>query len=185
MKALDYSFYNRLSRFVSLQAYYTIAGRDLERELIPLLKDQKVGLMVWSPLAGGLLSGKYSRDEENKGNGRRINFDFPPVNKERVFNIVDILNPMAESRGASVAQLALAWLLHQSVVTTVIVGANKIEQLEDDLKSIDIQFTDVEFQELDKASKLPSEYPNWMLEFTGGDRQKNKQKKLRVLKILI
>ncbi|MGI4803418.1 MAG: aldo/keto reductase [Janthinobacterium lividum] len=171
MKALDYSHYNKIAKFASLQAYYTIAGRDLERELIPLLYDQKVGLMVWSPLAGGLLSGKYSRDEQNKEGGRRANFDFPPVNKDRAFDIVDLLQPMAAAKGASVAQLALAWLLHQPAVTTVIIGANKMEQLEDNLKSTEVQFTVEELQQLDKVSKLPSEYPAWMLEFTG-DRKK-------------
>src|ERR1700753_2901595 len=113
MKALDYSTYNHVAKFVSLQAYYTIAGRDLERELIPLLNDQKVGLMVWSPLAGGLLSGKYSRNEEAPEGGRRASFDFPPVNKDRAFNVIDTLQAMAKAKQASVAQLALAWLLHQ------------------------------------------------------------------------
>ena len=172
MKALDYSTYNHVSKFVSLQAYYTIAGRDLERELIPLLNDQKVGLMVWSPLAGGLLSGKYTRDEQSKEGGRRANFDFPPVNRDRAFDIIDLLQPMAEAKGATVAQLALAWLLHQPVVTTVIIGANKLEQLDDNLKSVDIQFTPEELQQLDAVSTLPSEYPAWMLETTGGDRVK-------------
>lgn len=172
MKALDYSTYNKVAKFVSLQAYYTVAGRDLEREVIPLLHDQKVGLMVWSPLAGGLLSGKYSRDEQNKEGGRRANFDFPPVNKDRAFDIVDLLKPMADSKGATVAQLALGWLLKQPVVTTIIVGANKIEQLEDNLKSVDISFTSDELKSLDQVSKLPVEYPGWMLERTGGDRQK-------------
>ena len=172
MKALDFSYYTKQSRFATLQAYYTIAARDLERELIPLLQDQKVGLMVWSPLAGGLLSGKYSRDEENKNTGRRANFDFPPVNKERVFDIVDILKPMAETKGASVAQLAIAWLLQQPAVTTVIIGANKMEQLDDNLKAVDIQFTGEELKQINDVSKLPAEYPSWMLEFTGGDRQK-------------
>lgn len=171
MKALDYSKYHHLSKFVSLQAYYTIAGRDLERELVPLLKDQKVGLMVWSPLAGGLLSGKYNRKEEKLEGGRRANFDFPPVNKDRAFDIVDALQIMAEHKGATVAQLALAWLLHQQVVTSVIIGANKIEQLEDNLKSIDVTFTSEELKQLDEISKLPSEYPTWMLERTGGDRK--------------
>ncbi|MEP7231199.1 MAG: aldo/keto reductase [Ginsengibacter sp.] len=172
MKALDYSTYNRVAKFVSLQAYYTIAGRDLEREIIPLLNDQKVGLMVWSPLAGGLLSGKYNRNEENKEGGRRVNFDFPPINKDRAFDIVDILQPMAEAKGASVAQLALAWLLKQPAVTTVIIGANKMEQLDDNLKSIDVDFSEEELQKIAEVSKLPAEYPGWMLEFTGADRQK-------------
>ena len=98
MKALAYSEYKELARFVSLQAYYTIAGRDLERELVPLLLDQKVGLMVWSPLAGGLLSGKYKRNGEGPEDARRVNFDFPPVNKERAFDILDVLHQMAEER---------------------------------------------------------------------------------------
>jgi aryl-alcohol dehydrogenase-like predicted oxidoreductase len=171
MKALDFSKYTRVERYASLQAYYTIAGRDLERELIPLVMDQKVGLMVWSPLAGGLLSGKYNRNEEKKEGGRRVNFDFPPVNKERAFDIVDVLRPMAEAKGASVAQLALAWLLKQPAITTVIIGANKMEQLDDNLKSIDIDFTTEEMDKINEVSKLPDEYPGWMLEFTSADRK--------------
>jgi aryl-alcohol dehydrogenase-like predicted oxidoreductase len=170
MKALAYSTHHRMSKFISLQAYYTIAGRDLERELIPLLQDQKVGLMVWSPLAGGLLSGKYSRDKE-KDEGRRVNFDFPPVNKDRAFDIIDQLQPMAKAKGTTVAGLALAWLLHQPAVSTVIIGANKMEQLEDNLKSVDLKFTPEELGQLDKVSQLPAEYPGWMLERTGGDRK--------------
>lgn len=171
MKALDFSKYTRIQSYASLQAYYTIAGRDLERELIPLVLDQKVGLMVWSPLAGGLLTGKYDRSEDKSGGGRRINFDFPPVNKERAFNIIDVLQPMAEAKGASVAQLALAWLLKQPAVTTVIIGANKMEQLDDNLKATDVDFTTEELDKINGVSKLPEEYPGWMLEFTGADRK--------------
>jgi aryl-alcohol dehydrogenase-like predicted oxidoreductase len=171
MKALDYSHYNKASKFVSLQAYYTIAGRDLERELIPLILDQKIGLMVWSPLAGGLLSGKYNRDKVKDADGRRVNFDFPPVNKDRAFDIVDILQPIAKAKNTSVAGLAIAWLLHQAAVTTVIIGANKIEQLEDNLKSVDLKFTTEELEQISKVSMLPPEYPGWMLEFTGADRK--------------
>ncbi|TKK67212.1 aldo/keto reductase [Ilyomonas limi] len=171
MKALAFSEYTEQARFVSLQAYYTIAGRDLERELIPLLLDQKVGLMVWSPLAGGLLSGKYKRNGEGPEDARRVNFDFPPVNRDRAFDILDVLHPMAEAKGASVAQLALAWLLHQPAVSSVIIGAKKTEQLEDNLKAIDVQFTAAELQQLDEVSKLPAEYPGWMLERQGADRK--------------
>src|SRR3954463_7097987 len=109
MKALSYSTYKDISKFVSLQAYYTIAGRDLERELIPLLNDQKVGLMVWSPLAGGLLSGKYGRNIQSPEGSRRINFDFPPVNKEKAFDIIEIMHGIAREKEISVAQVALAW----------------------------------------------------------------------------
>ncbi len=169
-QALDFATYTRVQRFSSLQAYYTIAGRDLEREVIPLLQNQQVGLLVWSPLAGGLLSGKYKRDQKAEG-ARRVNFDFPPVNKERAFDILDVLHPMAASKKTSVAQLALAWLLKQPVVTSVIIGANTMEQLDDNLKSVDVDFTSEELQKLDEVSKLPPEYPGWMLEFTGGDRK--------------
>jgi len=171
MKALSFSTYNHVSKFVSLQAYYTIAGRDLERELIPLLNDQKVGLMVWSPLAGGLLSGKYTRNMPEPEGSRRINFDFPPVNKEKAFDIIDVMQPIAQEKGISVAQLALAWLLHQPAVTSVIIGAKKTEQLDDNLKAIDVKLTAEELQKLDDISKLQSEYPGWMLERQGADRK--------------
>ncbi len=133
MKALDYSKYNRVSKFVSLQAYYTIAGRELEREVIPLLKDQGMGLMVWSPLAGGFLSGKYTRKGEAEQGSRRINFDFPPVNKEKAYDIIDVMQVMAKEKNASVAQLALAWLLHQRAVTSIIIGVKNSAQFEDNL----------------------------------------------------
>jgi aryl-alcohol dehydrogenase-like predicted oxidoreductase len=171
MKALDISHYQHLERFVSLQAYYTIAGRDLEREIVPLLLDQKVGLMVWSPLAGGFLSGKYTRENQQGEQGRRSGFDFPPVNKDLAFDILDKLRPMAEAKGSTVASLALAWLLHQPVVSSVIIGAKKMEQLDDNLKAVDVQFSPEELQQLDEVSKLIPEYPGWMVEFTSGDRK--------------
>ena len=172
MKAVSYSNYNRLSKFISLQAYYTLAGRDLEREIVPMLKDQNIGLMVWSPLAGGLLSGKYKRNGESSEGARRVNFDFPPVNKDKAFDVIDVLAQMAEEKHASVAQLALAWLLHQPVVTSVIIGANKPEQLEDNLIATKILFTETELKKLDEVSKLTPEYPGWMLERQGADRKK-------------
>jgi aryl-alcohol dehydrogenase-like predicted oxidoreductase len=172
MKASSYSHYNRRARFVSLQAYYTIAGRDLEREIVPVLKDQNMGLMVWSPLAGGLLSGKYNRKMEAEAGSRRINFDFPPVNKEKAFDIIDVLEPMAKEKNVSVAQLSLAWLLHQRVVTAVIIGAKNATQLQDNLKSTEVTFTPDELKKLDEVSKLSPEYPHWMFERQGADRRK-------------
>ncbi len=171
MKFLGISAYEHISKFVSLQAYYTIAGRDLEREVVPLLKDQQLGLLVWSPLAGGLLSGKYDR-ESNAGDGRRDNFDFPPVDKEKAFNIVDVMREIADNKNVSVAQIALAWLLHQSVVTSVIIGAKKQQQLEDNLASVNVDFTDEEFKKLDEVSRLAPEYPGWMLAHQTGSRKK-------------
>lgn len=172
MKALAYSTHNRIAKFVSLQAYYTVAGRDLERELAPLLLDQQVGLMVWSPLAGGFLSGKYTRDNASKEGNRRELFDFPPLDKEKAYDIIDVLAAIAPSKNASIAQLALAWLLHQKVVTTVIVGAKKPEQLVDNLKAIDVKFTADELKKIDDVSKLRPEYPQWMIERQSGDRKK-------------
>lgn len=169
MKALGISAQKHLSKFVSLQAYYTIAGRDLERELVPLLLDQKVGLMVWSPLAGGLLSGKYSRDAETK-EGRRVNFDFPPVNKEKAFDIVDVMRKIADNKDVTVAQIALSWLLHQPVVSSVIIGANKPEQLADNLSSVDVKLEAEELEQLDEVSKLTPAYPGWMIERQGNGR---------------
>jgi len=170
MKALGISAQQHLTKFVSLQAYYTIAGRDLERELAPLLLDQKLGLMVWSPLAGGFLSGKYSRNASTE-EGRRVNFDFPPVNKEKAFDIIDVMQVIAQNKGVTVAQIALAWLLHQPVVTTVIIGAKKQEQLRDNLKAIDVKLTTDELAQLDAVSKPTSEYPGWMIERQGADRK--------------
>ena len=163
MKALGIADANGWTRFASLQAYYTIAGRDLEREIAPLLLDQKVGLMVWSPLAGGLLSGKYNRDGSSAEGGRRASFDFPPVNRDRAFDAVDAMRVIATAKGVSVAQVALAYLLAKPFVTTVIVGAKTVEQLDDNLAAVDVTLTADEMAELDAVSALPAEYPGWML----------------------
>lgn len=171
MKALGISERLGLAKFASLQAYYTIAGRDLERDLVPMLQSEGVGLMVWSPLAGGLLSGKYSRDGKAEEGSRRIEFDFPPVNKERAFDCVDVMREIADSKGVSVAQIALAWLLHQQVVSSVIIGAKRVDQLNDNIAATEIRFTDDELQKLNAVSELPREYPGWMLERQGEYRR--------------
>ncbi|MDH4744164.1 aldo/keto reductase [Sphingomonas sp. CBMAI 2297] len=168
MKAVGIAAARDYAPIASLQAYYTIAGRDLEREVIPMLESEGVGLMVWSPLAGGFLSGKYTRDGD--GDGRRAGFDFPPVDKARGYDVVDVLRELAEAKGRSVAQLALAWLLHQRAVSSVIIGAKRPEQLADNLAAVDVEFTPDELARLDAVSKLPAEYPGWMLERQGGYR---------------
>ena len=165
MKALAISDAHGWARFASIQAYYTIAGRDLEREVIPLIRDQKLGLMVWSPLAGGLLSGKYSADGKGPEGARRTSFDFPIVDKARAFACVDAMRPMAEKRGVSVAQIALAWLLAQPAVSTVIIGARTVAQLQDNLAAGKVSFDAEELATLDAVSKLAPEYPGWMIEF--------------------
>lgn len=173
MKSLGISQLNGWERFQSLQAYYSIAGRGLERELAPLIQEEKLGLMVWSPLAGGFLSGKYRRDNEPKEEARRVTFDFPPVNKEKAFDIIEVMDEIAANHKASVAQIALAWLLHKDVVTSVIIGAKRLEQLDDNLKSVDIEFTKDELEKLDEISAIPEEYPGWMVNFMQGDRDPN------------
>jgi len=159
-----------LAPVVSLQAYYTLVGRDLEREIVPMLKSEGVGLMVWSPLAGGFLSGKYRRGSESEADGRRTAFDFPPVDRDRGHAIVDVLRELAEAKGRSVAQVALAWLLHQPAVSTVIIGARRIDQLEDNLASVEVDFAAEELARLDEVSRLSAEYPGWMLQFQAGYR---------------
>jgi aryl-alcohol dehydrogenase-like predicted oxidoreductase len=169
MKGLAYSQYNHLDRFACLQANYSLNVRDVEREIVPMLQDQKVGMMVWSPLSGGLLTGKYKRDGQ-KAEGRLNNFPFPPFHEERAYNVLDVLTPMAEKKQVSVSQLALAWLLHQPVVSSIIIGATKIYQLQDNLKSVDVILTTDELNQLNEVSKLPVEYPANVLEIMTMDR---------------
>ena len=170
VKALGISERLGLARFASLQAYYTLAGRDLERELVPMMQSEGLGLMVWSPLAGGLLSGKYDRDGHS-ASGRRQEFDFPPVNKARAFDCIDVMREIADAKGVSVAQIALAWLLHQPAVSSVIIGAKRAEQLADNLAATSIALNDDELARLDAVSALPREYPGWMLERQGEYRR--------------
>jgi len=173
MKSLAVSDRHGWARFSSVQAYYTIAGRDLEREIVPLISDQKLGLMVWSPLAGGLLSGKFkSADDKGPADARRATFDFPVVNKERAFQCIEVMRPMAAERKISVAQIALAWLLAKPYVSTVIIGAKSMDQLRDNIASTRVQLTDSERRTLDEVSQLPAEYPGWMLALQGQYRAK-------------
>jgi aryl-alcohol dehydrogenase-like predicted oxidoreductase len=128
-RALGISDLRNLARIDTLQAYYSIAGRDLEREIGPLLEAEKIGLLVWSPLAGGLLSGKFSRENQKPEGSRRSEFDFPIVDKERVWKILDAMAPIAKAHNCSPARISLAWLLTRPVVTSVIIGAKRISQL--------------------------------------------------------
>jgi aryl-alcohol dehydrogenase-like predicted oxidoreductase len=170
MKALGISEARNLAKLDTLQAYYSIAGRDLEREIVPLLEDQRVGLLVWSPLAGGLLSGKYSRENPKPENSRRSAFDFPIVDKERAWRIIDVLRPIAQARQTSVATVALAWLLSKPFVTSIIIGAKHIDQLEQNLASVELKLTPDEIKQLDDVSVLPPEYPGWMVPFQNMNR---------------
>jgi aryl-alcohol dehydrogenase-like predicted oxidoreductase len=162
-KALGISEAKGYERFETLQAYYSIAGRDLERELVPLIAEEKLGLMVWSPLAGGLLSGKYGPGA-NPNEGRRLNFDFPPVDKDRAWKCIAVMREIGDAHGVSVARVALAWLLHKSHVMSVIIGAKTVEQLDDNLAAVTLSLSDQDMARLDEVSVLPAEYPGWMTE---------------------
>jgi len=157
----------------SLQSYYTLAGRDLEREIVPMLLSETVGLMVWSPLAGGLLSGKYDLSESHdttQGQGRRASFDFPPVDRSRARTVMAAVREVAAENGCTVPQVALAWLLHQPVVTSVIIGAKRPDQLADNLGAVDVYLSRADLDKLNAASALPREYPGWMFERQSGLR---------------
>jgi aryl-alcohol dehydrogenase-like predicted oxidoreductase len=169
-KSLGISEFRNLARFATLQAYYSIAGRDLEREIIPLLESEKVGLLVWSPLAGGLLSGKFSRTERKPTDSRRTLYDFPIVDKERAWKILDVMAEIAKSHGCSSARIAIAWLLAQPAVTSVIIGAKRLDQLQDNLAAVELTLSPDELSQLDEGSALPPEYPGWVLPFQGADR---------------
>ena len=167
MKALSISRHNHWAEFASVQAYYSIAGRDLEREVMPLVEDQKLGLMIWSPLAGGYLSGKFRRNSLTPDESRRSTFDFPPIDKEKAFACIDAMEPIAKNHGVSIAQVALAWILSKQSVSTIIIGARKLEQLKDNIASTKLILNEAELQSLDAVSALAPEYPGWMLAFQG------------------
>jgi len=169
MKSLWISDRKNLARFESLQMYYSLAGRDIERELVPLAKDQNLAILPWSPLAGGLLSGKFSRDSSPDG-ARRATLDFPPVDRERAWRVLDVMRPIAADHLVSVAQVALAWLLAQAHVTSVIIGAKNQEQLLDNIAATELELSLEQLKAIDEASALPSEYPQWMLARQSADR---------------
>ncbi len=169
-KALGISERKNLAQLDTLQAYYSIAGRDLERELVPLLESEKIGLLVWSPLAGGLLSGKFSRENQKPADSRRSEFDFPIVDKERTWKILDVIAPIAKAHDTSAARIAIAWLLAKPVVTSVIIGAKRLDQLHDNIAAVDLNLSADELDQLDEVSTLPPEYPGWMIPFQNSNR---------------
>lgn len=161
MKANGISRQLGLRGFQSNQSYYSLAGRDIERDILPVVQDQRMGLLVWSPLAGGFLSGKYTRENSGGADDRRTKFDFPPVDREQGYAIIDALQDIAKERESTVARVALAWLLRKPAVTSVIVGAKRPEQLRDNLGAADVVLSESEMSRLDAASRLKPEYPLW------------------------
>ena len=169
-KSLWISDKKNLARFESLQMYYSIGGRELEREIVPLATDQRLAILPWSPLAGGFLSGKFSRDSKGPEGSRRTTFDFPPIDRERAYNIIDAMRPIAKAHDVSVARVALSWVVHQPHVTSTIIGAKTREQLVDNIAATELKLSAEELETLAKVPALPPEYPGWMLAFQGRDR---------------
>lgn len=171
MKALGIAEKHGWNKFAGMQYYYSLSGRDIEREILPLAADQNIAVMPWSPLAGGFLSGKYTRDNQSSEGSRRDAFDFPPVNKEKAYDIIDVIAEIGKQYDASAAQVALAWVRQQKGITSTIIGAKRIEQLQDNIKSTEFTLSDNDLKRIDEVSALPKEYPGWMVERQGADRQ--------------
>ena len=170
MKAVCLSRANHWAEFVSLQAYYSLVGRDLEHELLPLCREEGLGLLTWSPLSGGFLSGKYRRDNPNPEGARRSGFQFPPIDEARGFDAVETLDRIAKEKNVPLAQVALAWLLAQPGVTSIIIGANKMSQLDDNLKAADLHLTPAEIEVLSATTAPAPQYPQWMIELQNEGR---------------
>jgi aryl-alcohol dehydrogenase-like predicted oxidoreductase len=170
MKALGVSAERQLAAFVSVQAYYSLVGRDVEHELVPLVEDQGLALTVWSPLAGGLLSGKFTRDGASDPGARRTQLDFPPVDMARAHDVIDVLIGIASDHDVSAAQVALAWLLARPAVTSIVVGARRASQLADNLAAVDLELDDVELRALDAVSAPTRAYPGWLQDYTNAER---------------
>lgn len=149
------------SPFVAAQMYYSLLNRDIEHEIVPFCQDAGVGIVVWSPLAGGFLSGRYTRKDPTGGKGRRASFDFPPIDLEKGYDLVEEMRTIAGIHDATVAQVALAWLLAKPHVATILLGASRISQLEDNLAALDMQLTPAELDTLDKLTAPASLYPGY------------------------
>lgn len=170
MKAIAITEKHGWNKFMGLQYFYSLAARDIERELLPLAADQNIGVMPWSPLAGGFLGGKYGRNTEKAEGSRRDTFDFPPINKDKTYDIIDVATEVGKQHNVSIAEVALAWVRQQKGVTSTIIGAKNIDQLNANIKSTELLLTDDDLKKLDEISALPKEYPAWMVERQSADR---------------
>ena len=158
-------------RFSALEYFYSAACRDVESEIIPLAQEQQLAVMPWSPLAGGFLTGKYTRDKEKAGNSRRDTFDFPPIDKEKAYAIVDVMQRIADAHQATVAEVALAWVRLQPGVTSTIMGVKRIDQLTSNLASATLALTTDDMRAINEASQRPVRYPEWMIDVQAGGRK--------------
>jgi aryl-alcohol dehydrogenase-like predicted oxidoreductase len=163
MKANSFADKMGWTKFVASQNYYSIVSRDIEREIVPMALSEGIGIMPWSPLAGGFLSGKFTRGKDKAGDSRRDTFDFPPINKEKAYDIIDVMASIGQKHNASAARVALAWMLTKQGVTSIIIGAKRIDQLIDNIECTNLKLSDEELGELEAVSALAAEYPAWMV----------------------
>jgi aryl-alcohol dehydrogenase-like predicted oxidoreductase len=178
MKALGIAKQRGWHEFVAMQYFYAAANRDVEQELIPLALEEQVGFMPWSPLAGGFLSGKFTRDQTNTGGqSRRDSFDFPVIDKEKAYDIIDVLIRLGEGYNVSAAEIALAWVRQQKGVTSTIIGAKTPEQLASNIHSTAFELSAGDLDELNAVSLPEKRYPGWMVERQMGDRLPTPDKK--------
>jgi aryl-alcohol dehydrogenase-like predicted oxidoreductase len=171
MKAQGIAALNGWNKFEGLQYYYSLAGRDIEREILPMATDQKLAVMPWSPLAGGFLSGKFTRNSAKSGDNRRDSFDFPPVNKDKAYDIIEVILAIGKQHKVSAAQIALAWVRLQPGISSTIIGAKNVAQLLDNIQSTEILLSADDLQKIDEVSALAKEYPGWMVERQSADRE--------------
>ncbi|MBS7563405.1 aldo/keto reductase [Mucilaginibacter sp. Bleaf8] len=174
MKGIGIAEKHGWNKFAGLQYFYSLAGRDIEREILPLAAEENLAVMPWSPLAGGFLSGKYTRNNEKAGDSRRDEFDFPPINKDKTYDIIDVIAEIGKQHNASPAGIALAWVRQQKGITSTIIGAKRPEQLQDNINSTSIELSAEDLKRIDEVSALPKEYPGWMVERQSQDRNINK-----------
>ena len=163
VKANDIAEKSGWSKFVTSQNFYSIASRDIEREIVPMSLSEGLSIMPWSPLAGGFLSGKFNRDKKIAGNSRRDEFDFPPLNKERAYDIIDVMTKIGKQYNCSPARVALSWIKDKPGVASVIIGAKNIDQLLDNVACTELSLTDDDLGKLEEVSALTPEYPGWMI----------------------
>jgi aryl-alcohol dehydrogenase-like predicted oxidoreductase len=182
MKAIGYSDAHDLAKFVSAQMYYSIASRDIEREVVPLAQDQGLAILPWSPLAGGLLSGKFDFEKPGPEGARRTTYDFPPVGREHAKDVLTVMRSVSAAMGISVSRVALAWLLTRPFVTSIVIGAKTREQLLDNLAAAEVELSPEHVAQLDEVSALPPEYPGWMVTRQDRDRRPATEKKTDVKK---
>jgi aryl-alcohol dehydrogenase-like predicted oxidoreductase len=160
-KAITLQRQHGWARFVTGQTYYSLVGRDVEYGTIPLCRDAGIGLMVWSPLAGGFLSGKYTRENPSGDQGRLSKMSFAPIDLDRGYAIVDVLKAIAERHRVSPSNVAMAWLAERPGVSTILLGVSRVNMMAENLRAATVTLDAEDIRALEEVSKIPEPYPDW------------------------